>query len=271
MPPLGLPQIRTLVDTALGRPGFGYVPDLSDARVEDFRRLGLTAPFAGSISLEQHCGPVLNQGGTNSCVANAMLDAELTTLRGRYGVKAELGSRLMLYYLARAKDGWQKLDGGSRPAQALRAIAEYGIAPESAWPFATMNVNRKPPVKALFDARERRGLRGSYKIYDLGEDRVRAIRAALTSRRALVFGVEVCERFVQPQGDFTIEWAARGKPVGRHMMQVVGLRDSSAGPQILVKNSWGTGWRAGGYATLDRGYIDAGTDWICIDPEEPAR
>jgi hypothetical protein len=261
----------TIVRSAIGRVGFGYLPDrdVAEDRVRDFQTVSL-GMAVGDVSLAQHCGTVLNQGATSSCVAHAILDAELTTLKARYGLKAELGSRNTFYFLARSRDGMQGTDRGCRPSAALQALEKYGIGPESAWPFVLANLNKQPPWRVLWDARGRRGVRGTYKIHETGDRRVEAIRSALKSGRALAFGVSIDQAFTEKRGPGTIQWSVGGKTVGRHMMEVVGLRYIDGSDHILVKNSWGTGWRDGGYAWLDRGYIDAGTDWVCVDPEGPA-
>lgn len=252
-----------------GRRGLGYRPDGRDLpKARDIDALGLAGAEATEIILQT--GPVLDQGSTNSCVAQAICDAELTTLRNRYGVaNAPLGSRRFAYWLGRKRDGLQAIDNGSRPSQVLQALIEHGLPPESQMAWDTWYINQSPSFAALWDARNRRGIRGYYKVYDHGDARWQAIRAALQSGRAVVFGVEVDAAFIEPVGPFLVRWAARGERVGRHMMQIVGT--DPADRSYLVKNSYGSGWRAGGFARLDEEYIDVASDVIVVDPQEAVR
>jgi hypothetical protein len=262
--------IATAARKILGRRGFGYREDGPDLpRSSDIDKLGLSLTSVSSVLLHS-LSPVLDQGGTNSCVMQAIADAELNTLTNRHGVSGpQLGSRRYGYWLGRKRDGIHRIDNGSRPSQVLAGLVEHGLPPESQMPWSEWKINDAPPFAALWDARDHRGIRGHYKIYDTGDMRWQAIRSALSSGRAVVFGTVVDQAFVSNTGPSDVRFASMGPTVGRHMMQIVGCSDLD-GRWYRVKNSWGVQWR-GGYCYLDEEFIENATDLIVIDPESPVK
>lgn len=236
----------------------------------DFQKLGLAASTERWPSLRSFCGPVLDQRSTSSCVAHAIVDAERTTLRARYLLDAPLGSRLQLYYDARFRDSLHREDDGCYPSAAIAALETNGIAPETQWPFDPAKVQTKPPASAVWDARERRGMRDTYAIHETGDALVTGMRAALNAKRALTMQIAVDRDMMSSNGATLIEYGEMGPILGYHLVEVVALVDEG-GPAVEIKNSWGSGWRERGYAVLDFGFLQHTQSVYVIDPREPAR
>ena len=267
---LGLPSLGTVGRAITRRRGTGFRRD-EHARAMNYVEidaLGLgVVGLSGTVSVRQFAGEVLDQGPTNSCTANAILDAERTTLHALYGVQAPLGSRLLAYFFGRKSDGFHTVDEGAMPYSVLQAIAEYGICPESVWPFKTANVNRQPPVRAIWDARGRRGIRKSYRVYSRGDDRISAVRAAIASRRAFTLDIPVDDSFAYGREMF-YDWDKRGPVRGYHLVEGVSVREDGA---LEIKNSYGTDWGLGqGYAWLSVEFLLNASSVLVHDPMEPA-
>lgn len=250
----------------------GCLPDPIDHRHHaDFERLGLAAGTEQWPSLRAFCGEVLNQQSTSSCVPHAILDAERTTLRARHLIDAPLGSILQLYYGARFRSGLHGSDDGCYPSVAIFELEANGIAPAFQWPFAPMHVQKRPPIAATRDAYERRGMRDTYAIHESTVDgRIAAMRAALNAKRAGTMQIPVDRAMMFSNGVTLIEYAKLGAIEGYHLVEFVALADDG-GPCVEIKNSWGSGWRDGGYAYLDRGFIDNTQSLYIIDPKDPPR
>ena len=259
--------------TVRGERGLGCIPDPKGRRHRDIDRLAMPAAIGqGVFTVEDGCGPVLDQLGTSSCVAQALLDEETTTLRARYGLTdVKLGSRLQLYRGARLLAGGPIVDMGCHPSDALKWLEQNGIAPEHAWPFSVRKVNAKPPVSARWDARQRRGVRGTFMASDRGDALIDVLRATLASRRAACLGIPVDQAMKVRAGSDHIHWENRGATVGYHMVGLVRLEYESGQWWGRIKNSWGPGWRDGGYAYLSEGYLRHPIACAIVDPEEPAR
>jgi len=259
--------IGSLLRTAVGRHGLGLVPDPKGHGHASIDKLGLASVSAGPYTVERFCGPVRDQFGTSSCVAQAILDAEVTTLRARYGISAEIGSRLQLYRGARVLSGGPIVDLGCHPSDALRWLDKNGIAPESQWPFSVVKVNAKPPVSARWDARERRGVRGSYMAYDRGDQLVEVFKSTLASMRVPCIGIPVDEAMLANRGPERLKWENRGVPVGLHMVNIVALDYLDGEWCGRIRNSWGPLWRASGYAYVSQGYLMHPVSACVVDPE----
>ena len=73
--------------------------------------------------------PVVDQGPLGSCTACA-----LTSLVS-YCMPSLIGSRLFLYYNERSKEGTVKTDSGASIRDGVLSLMNYGICPESSWPY----------------------------------------------------------------------------------------------------------------------------------------
>jgi len=101
-----------------------------------------------AISLRRLASPRADQRRTGSCVAQAFVNAiELKTkAAGRRHVDL---SALALYYQMRVLMGTTREDSGAYPWLAAQCLREFGIAPNSIWPFDEKKVLSPVPWGAM--------------------------------------------------------------------------------------------------------------------------
>jgi hypothetical protein len=182
-------------------------------------------------------------------------------LESRKGLPPIPPSRLFMYYNARR--AWSPtsplmLDLGSSPRLAIKALVKLGAPDESIWDFSTssLRVNRRPSFDAYMRAYARKG--GEYgRITSMGADRVRDIQEAIAQGYPVVFGTRVAESYLPGSGPGVIPRPlAMERLVGGHMQTCVGFAQAADGTvQFEVLNSWGIGWRDGGYCYLTEDYM----------------
>jgi C1A family cysteine protease len=247
------------------RHGFGHLPDREDVRDDRFTAAFGADRAGGSLDM-RGLAPVLDQGGTSSCVAHAVATAILIreAVAGVYPIVPP--SRLALYWNARYQHGGQRSDSGTYIREAFKVLAKIGVPHEALHPFSTftLTVNRQPPIKSYIEGHKRSG--GRYvRIDSYGSDRIADIRAALRNRLPVVFGTLVSEDFLRLRGN-TVAQAptAAARIAGGHAMVVVG-DDPQRG--FIVQNSWGRGWGDNGYCVLSYDYVTSGItrDLWCVD------
>jgi C1A family cysteine protease len=221
-------------------------------------RLGLSELSAApeSFTLYNDVNRVLDQGSTNSCVAQALAGA-IDILESRAGLKYQPASRLFMYYNARAFHGIQKFDKGTFIRTCCRGLSKFGVPDEKYWKFYTnpMIVNRRPGWNPYMNGFGRKG--GEYfKIKEFGSDLVYAIKAALLEGYPVAFGTLVTKDFLDNTGPDIIDIPnGTDKTVGGHAMLIIGYVEDSDGLRFHVLNSWGHTWRLGGTAFLTEDYI----------------
>lgn len=218
---------------------------------------------------------VLDQLGANSCVANAIMRAERSTLIGRHGLdprSVPLGSRLHVYFFARYVLGMHALDDGCYPSVAIQQMAARGVPPEEAWPYSMAAVNRQPGVKSRWDGAERRGVRGTYLVYEQGPARLERIRSAHASGRSVTLTLPVYTDMMRGFSPL-LRWPLRGSTLyGYHHVELGGTVHSAGQWWGLCANSWGQGFGAGGFFAVDETYLLEQASSVCVvDPEEPVR
>jgi hypothetical protein len=231
----------------------------------DIDQLGLAGATGTSHSLESSAGPPLDQLGIQSCAAHAVLGGEVTCMAARYGITVPLGSRLMGYYGSRVYHQKPVRDGGTYLRTEVKFLARFGITAEAAWPYRTMRVNDQPPLSAFLGAYKRRGIRGYYFLFDSGDALLDAYMAALEDNRPVAFGVGVDKAFTEDIGPDRIEYS-RGPLIGGHALQILGYERVGSRTWFRCKNSWGAGWRDGGYAWLAEDWLLNGWQHVVVDP-----
>jgi hypothetical protein len=275
--------------------GMGYIPSpvLPTDKVYPVRPERLEK-LATSIDLRNTATtPVLNQDGVGSCCSHAcvgIFEWLQVAIIGSY----TMGSALALYRWARDVDGFVG-DIGSTFAGNLSTITQIGLPPNSAypWPFQPDNPNGGSYNANLVNAEPSTAVKNAaapYKITNEGRINVDAdnhttnglnkLKAVLSTPVTdtnpktgesvtlpglpSVIGFAVCNGFDQTGSDGNVGMPQPGEVSrGGHANGVYGYNDTHANNDgshgaLLLKNSWGTGWGAGGWSWMPYNYAIGG-------------
>jgi hypothetical protein len=106
----------------------------------------------------------------------------------------------------------------------------------------------------------------------LGHDGIEGdVEATLTAGLAVVVVIEITDEFENPSVDGEIDLPALSAPVNDyHAVTAVGAATNAArdSRRLLIRNSWGPGWGAGGYGWLPYDYLVAfAVQAAAIDPQ----
>eukprot|EP00639_Heterosigma_akashiwo_P021454 CAMPEP_0206417462 /NCGR_PEP_ID=MMETSP0294-20121207/37345_1 /ASSEMBLY_ACC=CAM_ASM_000327 /TAXON_ID=39354 /ORGANISM="Heterosigma akashiwo, Strain CCMP2393" /LENGTH=451 /DNA_ID=CAMNT_0053880289 /DNA_START=181 /DNA_END=1534 /DNA_ORIENTATION=- len=216
------------------------------------------------VDLRQHCSPVENQRGSNSCTANSVAGA-YEYLNVRYC--EETGdtpgdiSRLFIYYVGRKSDqlrfkeeeaDQKPKDKGMTISGAINTLTKKGACLEKDWPFELSAVNECPKDECFAAALD-------YKIRDSVRVPVNehAMKACLAEGYPLIFGLRLTKRFFQTDAAGAVETPDAGDAQatrhGLHCMLAVGYNDAQR--RFIVRNSWGEHWGHHGYCFVPYDYM----------------
>lgn len=216
------------------------------------------------VDLRQHCSPVENQRGSNSCTANSVAGA-YEYLNVRYC--EETGdtpgdiSRLFIYYVGRKSDqlrfkeeeaDQKPKDKGMTISGAINTLTKKGACLEKDWPFELSAVNECPKDECFAAALD-------YKIRDSVRVPVNehAMKACLAEGYPLIFGLRLTKRFFQTDAAGAVETPDAGDAQatrhGLHCMLAVGYNDAQR--RFIVRNSWGEHWGHHGYCFIPYDYM----------------
>jgi hypothetical protein len=242
--------------------GMGFKKDDPDPRDRDFDKLGLMSSGMPSLfTLRRHTPDALNQGATSSCVAHAFACA-LFILETIAGTNPQLASRLFLYWFSRFQHKGQFLDSGTYLRSMAEALRRFGVPDEEFWRFGqfTTTINKRPSVEAMGKGHARHG--GKYvRIFDQGDARTLAIKAAIVNRLPVCFGTALAKSYFANEGPMVVEYPdfSVDKSVGNHAQCIIGFDDTLVQGQTAfeLQNSWGGKWRAGGRVFVTQEYIES--------------
>lgn len=237
---------------------FGWRPELPDQRDLTY---GLIKPTSRTklvaVDLRgKNCPPVMNQGSFGSCVGNASVSDHIFEQRKQPGGTEIIPSRMFVWNMARAMEGTLGQNEGCYIRDAFKVLAKYGVCSESEFPYAKVNMTKKPPAAALRSASRHQVI----KYYRLDTSVMGAMRAdlktCLGSGHPFVFGATLYESFdritsngMVPMPKFT------ERAIGGHAMLCVGFDDRIKGGRFIVMNSWGKKWGDGGFCYFPYDYL----------------
>lgn len=235
----------------------GWIPNEFDVRDYDIDKLGLSLyGLSESKSLEQHIVKILNQGGSSSCVAQAIAYAVMI-LESVCGFEYDPISRLFIYWNPRKHDGGRITDSGTYPRSALEMLRKFGVPSEKYWPFSDsrFKINRQPPWNAYMKGHSRKD--GKYvQIFDVGDQRVKAVQAAIDAEYPVIYGSQVSKSYLEDDGPSIIDVPSANDPlVGGHMQTLVGYREHNGIVIFKQVNSWSEFWRDGGFVEVTEDVI----------------
>ena len=252
-------------------------PDGSERRVSGYR---YAAPRPGTqrysaaksrvdklppkVDLRPRMTPVENQGGTNSCVANAVAGAYEYLAKRHRGDDAYDVSRMFIYYNARKRSGSESEDEGSVIADAIESLREHGACSETTWSYDEESVNEEPSEDAYEEASQ-------FLVEEMQHvpTELDAWRHCLAEGYPIIFGISLFKSFDQHRHPGVVPMPSASESSreshGGHAMLCVGYSDPDK--LFIVRNSWGPDWGDGGYCYIPYGYLtnekfNSGDSWI---------
>lgn len=200
---------------------------------------------------------ILDQQNTSSCVAHTFAGG-IHICEGRAGLSYIPVSRRAIYYNSRREHGAEHRDAGTYLRTCAHALRTQGAPDEKYWEWAQLGIalNKRPSWDAMRHAHPRRG--GEYfKIYETGEQRLLAVKAAIQAGYPVGFGTALAHSFGDMKGSAKIEKpTALEKIWGHHAMLIIGWVTGSDGRVwFRVLNSWGPWWRDHGLCWLSAEYV----------------
>ena len=223
---------------------------------------------------------ILDQGGDNSCVAQAVVQL-LWSGQVRAGiVPDELASRKLLWWLCRRELGTERFNTGCYLRGAFELAQRGGFARERHFSHLKRYDERPRPYLATlsYDQRDtgevvkevNRLLAGiAYRlpveyrriVAPHGSERIAAFKAAIASGLAIAAGVDVPERLKRHTGNGVFVPESGEPMAGGHAMVIHGYGPSG----FQIRNSWGRDWGDGGNAWVDEAWVGTWRDpWVCV-------
>jgi hypothetical protein len=198
---------------------------------------------------------VANSIAVHNCVGNGTCESleilENIAHQATAGYQAILLSRMFVWAMARTQEGKLNQVTGCYVRTALNVISTLGVCTEVTWPYQG-NLSTVSP--SLLAQREALGhtIPASYRIDTMGQDRLNDVMTALQAQHPIVFGTNVTNAFEGLSGNGPVDVPGPTDSIaGGHCMVVVGWD----GENFIVKNSWGTGWGAGGFWLMTPAYL----------------
>lgn len=231
---------------------YGWRPDTPDPRDRVFAAAPLAAAtIPNRVDLRSHCSPVENQGQVGSCTGNAIAGAIELLDRMVDNAYTDV-SRLFIYYCERQLEGTVRSDAGAMIRTGIKVVSTLGAPPEKLWPYVEANWRKKPPA-AAYKAAVSHKLTSFHRAVSL-----RDVLVALSRGCPVVFGFTVFESFesdrVAKTGEMPMPDVSRERDYGGHAVLAVGYDFDKK--HLIVRNSWGPDWGAGGYFYMPFGIVE---------------
>lgn len=231
-----------------------------------------------TVDLKPWCSPIENQGSLGSCTAHAGVGLIEYMERRAFGNHLD-ASRLFLYKVTRNMLKWTG-DTGAWLRTTMGAMVNFGVAPETYWPYNILDFDTEPTAFCYAFAGDFKALK-YYRIDPVGASPVNVlsqIRTNLAAGIPAMFGFTVYDSYVQANTTGMIPFPTpKERVVGGHAVDAVGYNDAikitnttPGGIQttgaFLIRNSWGTGWGNKGYGWLPYEYVLKGlaVDWWAL-------
>jgi C1A family cysteine protease len=198
-----------------------------------------------SVDLRSQMPPVYDQAQLGSCTANALAGCV------EHLQEVTMPSRLFIYYNERKIDGDVNQDSGSTITTGISSLRQYGVCPETVWPYNPGVFTEAPPEIAYTDATK--DIIGDAMNLHTLED----LKNCLASGFPFAFGFTVYNYFEGPEiaqsGVMRMPNPMSDTVIGGHAVVGVGYDDDKQA--ILVRNSWGPSWGDQGHFWMPYQFI----------------
>lgn len=189
-----------------------------------------------------------NQGDTNSCTAQSLCAIYY------YFNKID-ASRLFQYYNERLLMNIVNEDVGVSLRDAVTAFFDYGICPESDWPFNIAELKTKPS-DSCYQLATAGKIITALKFNTSNPNFIEQIKNALSLGLGVIIGIAVFPGIesqstaltgLVPMPD------SNARPIGGHALPLIGYSDMYQ--SFFFRNSWGTDWGYKGNGLLPYEYL----------------
>jgi C1A family cysteine protease len=254
------------------------------ANVAKIKGLGAPAPtLPATADLRPWCSSIEDQKNLGSCTANAGVGCVEYFEHRAFGNYID-ASRLFLYKVTRDLMGLSG-DTGAYLRTTMGALVLFGVPPERYWPYNVPSFDVEPSAFLYAFAQNYQAI--TYFRLDPPGTAPAAllstIKIWLAAGLPLMFGFTVFSSYTQAAtngGKFPFPMPGE-RVVGGHAIVAVGYDDGmkiknasrsavETTGALLIRNSWGTGWGAGGYGWLPYDYVLRGlaVDWWSLIKNE---
>jgi C1A family cysteine protease len=233
-------------------------------------KVGVAEPartLPASVDLRAWCSPIEDQGALGSCTANAGVGLVEYFERRAFGKHTD-ASRLFLYKATRDVLHWVG-DTGAFLRSTMGSMVLFGVPPEEYWPYKIADYDKEPSPFCYAFAQNYQSI--SYYRLDPAGTATNAlldrIKTNLAAGLPSMFGFTVYSSYGQAGATGKFPFPTPGESIaGGHAVGAVGYDDAmkikNTNPgavettgALLIRNSWGTGWGAGGYGWLPYDYV----------------
>lgn len=242
-----------------GNRGLGLRISLPDIRDYHYTpRLGVAAPLPPKTNNRAKMPPVRNQSSQGSCTAFSTTTAAWFTymFEGYHGAFAPAPA--FQYYNSRRLEGSDAYDSGSTIADAMRALAAFGMCGEHFMPYNPSDWTTPPSNDAYTNAVKHQAV-NYYRI----DQTVDAIKACLAEHRCVNLGVAVYASFESATalatGQIPMPQPSE-QLLGWHAQCVCDYDDAAIASDGLpgvftAQNSWGPNLMDSGYTHFSYRYL----------------
>lgn len=235
-----------------------------------------------TMDLRPWCSPIENQGSLGSCTANAGVGLVEYFERRAFGKHID-GSRLFTYKVTRNLLHWIG-DTGAYLRSTMKALALFGVPPEEYLPYNIATFDLEPSAFVYSFAQSFQSIK-YYRLDPSGTTKpalLNLIKTNIAAGLPSMFGFTVYSSYTQAAASGKIPYPTVSDSVaGGHAVDAVGYDDTmkikntnlggiETTGALLIRNSWGTAWGAGGYGWLPYEYVLKGlaVDWWSIITNE---
>jgi hypothetical protein len=213
-------------------------------------RLGIAAAdvLPASVDLTGKTITPGDQGALGSCVSWS----EGYTIAGYYAnAQHQSGAPYAPMYLYSQVHVSSSADGGgSSTGSAWNVLASQGIAEQSVYTQGNYNFTTKPTAAEISNAAAHKMNSATYLFSGANQSTngINALKASLAAGNPVEIGLPIYQAFEYLNNSNSVMTSAMANTslLGEHAVAAVGYNSTG----LVIENSWGTGWGAGGYGTL---------------------